>query len=599
MADTFVFKNAQYKRSMVLDDFTVRDFSGGLNVVDNDLNLSSKFSVVLQNMQREIDGSIGIRPGTRLFADMGSFISSVVNIEYYNGFIVAVGSAGNVVKVDSSGTVTEIWNADFASKLPGAPLGWRPTTFASFAIFNGQLIICNGVNKPLLVNKAMATTYLNDPATGSNANTPICKYVRTHDRYLLMSGDPTNVDRLHISHQDSSGVWVGDPAPNTAVWIDLGSRVPSGSETVRGIGRFRDNVIVAFDEALLPGKLGAYTGGIHIPAFSDAIESNGSISHRVIQSLGDDMVFCDASGVPTVERALFTGNVKPARLSDLIDPAIQKQIGLVGTVAGLEDHCFSVLDTLAHNYMLFIPNHELPAARTETRCFAYKSIKKLKVEAWSEFIDWNWTCGCRSSLKKVFFGRDSMIYVMGDVNDPITSDYQGDQECWDDDTCFTDQYGWYPAADDKGIPIRFRWELPWADEKDRFHEKHSRYINFDTVGTATFTAMMFVDNIYELDTDPGESWLDDTLFDDNLGWEYVDKPLNPTLSMQFVGGSRKGYGGAGFGSLYGGGRSTTDERLYAWPARYKLHKNRIEGEALGALKIVSLTMAYMKGSPQR
>ena len=50
MVDTFLFpqgprgRSAQVSRGNVLLDATIRDFSGGWNVVDNDLNLSSKFA---------------------------------------------------------------------------------------------------------------------------------------------------------------------------------------------------------------------------------------------------------------------------------------------------------------------------------------------------------------------------------------------------------------------------------------------------------------------------------------------------------------------------------------------------------------------------
>ena len=166
MVDTFLFpqgpkgRPSTISRGNVLLDATIRDFSGGWNVVDNDLNLQTKFSKTLENMQRSIDGSNSIRPGTELFSDVGDFGGEIINCEYYNNFIVTVSSDGIICKVDSNGVATVIFNDNLAGSLPGSPSSWSTTAFASFAQFNGSLIICNGVNKPLIVNTSMNVTFL-------------------------------------------------------------------------------------------------------------------------------------------------------------------------------------------------------------------------------------------------------------------------------------------------------------------------------------------------------------------------------------------------------------------------------------------------------
>ena len=66
------------RRSQALLDATIRDFSGGWNVVDNDLNLSTKFSKVLENMQRGVDGALSVRPGTELFADTSEYLDEII-----------------------------------------------------------------------------------------------------------------------------------------------------------------------------------------------------------------------------------------------------------------------------------------------------------------------------------------------------------------------------------------------------------------------------------------------------------------------------------------------------------------------------------------
>jgi|TARA_R100000501_G_C2627840_1_gene121852 hypothetical protein len=609
--DTFLFpqgpdgKPPQVQRKNVLLDATIRDFSGGWNVVDNDLNLDTKFSKLLENMQRSIDGSNSVRPGTRLFADTEDYLDEIINCEYFNNFIVCVGANGKLVKIDSSGIVTEIWNDNLAGALPGAPSGWATTVFASFAQFNGSLIVCNGVNKPLIIDTSMNVTFLQDLADKTNTNTPIARFVVAHGRYLVMAGslDDGLEDRLFISATDVGGTWVGDSAPNDAVNLDLGSRVPSGSNVIKGLGRFRDKIMVMFENAILPGTLGVFDGSDHTPTFDDAIENVGAISHRGIQTIGEDMLFGDVAGISNVKRALFTGNVSSSRASQLIDPAYLFSVGNLAATAAQEDRVWSLWDSQANNFMVFVPDTDVAADTTETRCFVYKRNVKLKIAAWQDWRNWNFRSGCQSALKRIFLTEGTQVYILGEDyvgGDRVFKDYEGDQEMWDDDTPWSDYTGWNPVADtaDSGVPIKFVWELPWSDNKERFLTKASRYIGFDTVGDNRFLVEMFVDNIYKDRSDLGEDWVEDTLkWDDGLGWD-VDV-LDPTLSMVFEGGDAPGFGGDEFGEDFGGGRPTRLEKLFAWTARYKIEKLRISGDATKELKFIAITLAYQRGSLRR
>jgi len=598
---------AKIRRGNLLRDVTIRDFSGGWNVIDNDLNLSSKFAKLLQNLQRNPDGSLSVRPGTRLFADCSTYLDRILGMWYFSAHIIAAGQNGRLVAVDATGIVKDIWSDAWAATLPGTPDGWdSDLEVVTATIFNGELIVCNGVNKPLTINSNLAVTYLQDLATNSNTNTPIGKYVRTHGRYVVIAGIPGALSTIAISATDIAGTWFGDAAPNDALNLDLGSRVPKGSEEIRGLGRFRDRLVVAFDEVLLPGTLGEFnTAGDHVPVFDDAIDEHGSVGHRVIENIGEDMLFCDTVGVPALTRALFTGNVRPDRPSQLVDPEIQKSIGALTDAGALEHRTHAVYDGLDYNYMLFIPNHDLAANTTETRGFIYKRIEKLKVQAWSEWLGWNWSASARSALRRVFHARDALIFIQGNNDDVINADFVGEQETFSDGTTFKDQTGWTPVADedDSGVPIEFVWELPWSDNNARFDVKDMRFISFDTKGHGRFTVELFVDNIY-LDTeDPGETFQDETLFDDDTGFD-VDV-LDPTLSMEFVGGDTGGFGQEGFGDDgYGGGRPTNIEKLYQFTARYKIAKLRISGETqaggdIEPLKFISVTMGYLQGSIRR
>jgi hypothetical protein len=597
------------KKADVLKDVTIRDFSGGWNVIDSDLNLSSKFAKRLINWQRDTDGGMGIRPGTKKFADTNTYLDEIIHIAYYNGFLVAIGANGKLVSVDSVGSVLLIWDDNWAAALPGAPLGWSTgLTYASSTIYNGDLIICNGIDKPLRINSSMTCQYLTDLGTGSNANTPICRYVATQGRYLLMAGDPDNEDRLHISGTDNT-TFVNDPATD-AVQIDLGSRVPSGSPKITGIGTFRTNVIVTFAEALLPGTLGTFESGDHVPDFSDAIEGHGSISHKSIQTLGEDMFFCDATGVTSVERALFTGNVRAERFSQLIDPEVQAIIDGIGVTSVVEDGIWSVYDSQSSNYMLFIPDSSSFDDIVQYRCIVLKKNDSLKIEAWADWQDWKFRTGCRSANKRIFLCEGTIVYLMGETHNrdirtvnltkdsqPFPRDRIGVEEMFDDNTCFTDYRGLDPVADaeDSGVCIRCEWLFPWADNGSRAATKTSRYLGFDTEGAQQFTVQMFCDNRFEDRTDPGEEFEEDPLlFDDDLGFDV--EVLAPVLEQTYMGGDYGGLGLEGFGEFFGGGRNTSNVALYSWVTKYKLYRLRITADAYRTLKISSLTMLYTGGS---
>ena len=604
MADTFLFPGqAKVQRGNQMLDATLRDFSGGWNVVDNDLNLDNKFSKVLENMQLGVDGANSVRPGTVLFAETDEYLDTIINCEYFSGYIVAVGQNGKIVKIDAAGKVTEIWSDDWAKNLDGNPSGWTTTTFASFAVFNGDLIVCNGINKPVIINSNLTAGYLKDLATNTNANTPITRFVIAHGRYLVMAGDITagTEDKLYISATDISGTWVGDSPPNDAVNLNLGSRVPSGSFAIKGLGRFRDKLMVMFEDAVLPGTLGTFTEDVHTPTFDDVMENVGALSHRVIQTVGEDILFGDVNGISSIKRALYTGATQSKRNSQLIDPEYHKVLDQLSSTVAIEDNVWSIWDSANTNYMFFIPNGITDELTTEYRCFVYKKNEALKINSWSDWRNWNFKSGCRSALKHIFLTTGTQVFRLGEsTHNQVYTDYKGDQEMFSDDTSFLDSTGFNPVADieDSGLPIQFTWALPWSDNKDRFKTKNSRYINFDTQGDNKFLVEMFTDNIYKDKTDFGEDWEEDSLkFDDLSGWD-VDV-LDPTLSMEFEGGDSPGFGNDEFGEDYGGGRPTRLEKLYAWTAKYKIQKLRLSGDAVRQLKIISVSLAYLSGSVRR
>ena len=640
-------------RSNELQDATVREFGGGWNVVDNELNLSTRFATVLDNMSREEDGSMGVRWGTELLADMSAAPVSltppeyIVNHYYFQDRVIVVMSDGRIASVLGDGTAEVIWDADIADGLVGSPDPWGPTDFASFAVFNGKLIVCNGTDKPLIIDfiNTPPVQYLADEATGTNVNVPICRYVVAMNKYLCMAGDALFPDRVHISNQNTSGTWYGDADPNDATYVDLGKVGVQGEQTITGINRYRDQLVVGFFNASVLGKLGIYTTSdppIHDPDFNDVIEGFGCHSHRSMVNLGNDLFMLDDQGITSIARSLYSNSTEPKRVSELVDPEINKNVNRlreIDTILGVN----AVYNSNDKQYMCFVPNHseyardantdpfvilqsrsnalrvripthnlqvndeiEITGATafntvtveqlnqvhtvtrvinsdmfeiepagimtdpnstlvgggaavqwtpqwTETIGYIYTFVNELKVRAWARYRNWRWRSSCRTELGTILLADDSRLFLLGNQNNPLHSDFIGTPDA---------------------TPIAFQWEMPWADFDQRVHEKHIRYVQFDTNGSAQFTFMMFVDQLYQM-----------------------DGLLIPNNLMTFVGGDNGGFGNNG--QPYGGGRRTSDQRLYAWVARGKLFKLRFEGITDEPLRIVAVSLLYQNGSIRR
>jgi hypothetical protein len=606
---TYNRRRGRPRRGEVLRNTTIREFGGGWNVIDNDLNLSSRFAKVFKNVFRGADGAVNVRYGTRLFKTL-PITDTIINVTYFSDALISVTENGIIYATLGDGTTFSIFDDDIAAALPGSPPGWSDNlTFCSFAQFRGELVICNGIDKPLRVYPTLRVEYLSDKATGSNVNVPIGKYVATADRYTIIGGIPADPTLLVISSTDTNGTFPGDPNPNDSVEFDLGAFVTQGSTRIKGVHAFRERLIVAFDEVIIVVQLGVFdNNGVHVPNVDDVVPQHGTVSHRAVQDLGDDMYFCDIRGVPSVRRSVFTEQIKPKRISQLIDPAIQATLQGLRTDT-LEDRVFSVYHRKEGQYMLFVPNNNEAEDITETRGFIYTKIEELDVRAWSEVRGWNWRAACRSAQGRIFFARDNKLFVYGDNEDEIFGDFVLEQETFEDETVFTDGTGWIvtqtleddPTLEQStGVPVEFDWQLPWADFDRRNNIKHMRYINLDADGRGEFTADIFVDNIVEERSDLGESFLDGTFFEDGYGFSGAQVQYDPAIRIPFRGGESPAFGLQPFGRGYfGGGRRTQNELLYAATVKGKIFKLRMWGATRQSLKFISISLDYQLGSIRR
>jgi hypothetical protein len=253
--------------------------------------------------------------------------------------------------------------------------------------------------------------------------------------------------------------------------------------------------------------------------------------------------------------------LRPVRASHLIDPMITGMVQPL-THAQISKSVFAVYDLRHFRYMLFVPSFAADGVTVnETVCFSFTNIPALKIQAWARLRGWIWQAACRTALQNVIFARGNKLYSYDFDNPTVGADRLND-----------------PAVNSSsGESIAFEWEMPWADFKHRMDIKQTRYLGLDTQGDAEFTAEAFVDNI--------------------ITYQGVDQPM---LQMNFMGGGVGGFGNVPYGDApYGGGRRSSDERLYAWTTKFKLMKLRFFGATKRKLKFISVSLAYVHGGIRR
>ena len=576
-------------------------FTNGMNVVDDDSQLSADTPRLQVNARRAHDGRLRVRHGCELAADLSAEFDDIIGIEYFSGYLIVVNADGRIAACTEDGDWNIIWSEFIANGLSGSPHGWGGCSFISFAQFKETLIICNGIDKPVAVDAALIVSYVADPATGSNVNVPRAAYVVASQNYCLYAGDPFDPTILYITSKGTSNVFQGD-AGSDGTNIDMGVYVRLGSAVIRGLSPFRGNVVIGFDKQYVVATLGVYVSADHRPSFSDTIENYGLLNQSCIVASGDDVIFADIMGISTLTRTIFTGLIQPSKLSRNIEPIIVPQL------ASLSDNILATWPFMVYNgrdteFILYAPN--LPDNREvyETTGYVLSADREKRVNAWAIYKGMMWSCGCTTRLQRLYYARAGYIFRMGSDAQPIRRDHEGWEEMFSDDTTFTDGRGFAttdPAATYKhGVSIEFDYISTWFTMGRRRNMKKTKYFGIETDGEARFTVEHFVDSIFFKRNDFGEPFTDDTIFSDGMGWAYETPPYDPALSMEFVGGEAYGFGGSPYGDAYGDGRITNDERLFAWTVKGNRHKLRVHGYAIEGLGISSMSLLYRTGSIRR
>jgi len=537
-----------------------RNFKGGWNTYDTELGLSPQFLPVLDNMYPDANGILRVRFGTSRVADMSAHITKAVGCTYYNGRIIVVDASGRIVTVSGSGTVTLVWSSAIAAALPGSPAGWSSgLTFASFTQFNGELIICNGVDKPLLMTAAHAVRYLQDLGTGSNINTPRAKYCATFNNYLILAVTPTDKTTLYISNKNTSGTFFGDPAPNDAVNFNTATYITDGPLRIRGLFTFRDRLMVMYSSATLACLLGNYEGSpaVHVPRVDDTIESHGGAGHNVAAVLGDDALLMDTTGISSLQRALITNSISPQRESTLISADVQSALAPY-SAATLEDEAFAVHDRMTQHVLFFAPRGTDPF----NKVFAYCYDRGSRFKAWALFNNMRFQCGCRSEEGRVFLVDGTTLYYYRNNSEPLFQDYSvpGEQP-FSDGTFFSDGTGWTDSTIFVGTPIAYDVRTVMSDLRIPGSIKRSMYLEIMAEGNSSYTVSMFTDR----------------------------NSVTPSLTAQFTNTAEPTR------SNNLALRPTNNMLLYAWPARFRYAQYRVQGTTTEDFRLIGMKLHYQPG----
>ena len=470
---------------------------------------------------------------------------------YFQNHIIVVKNDGKIYKVTNLGVATVIWNTAIAAALVPPAAAWSTgLTIVDITDMRGELIVTNGVDKPLLIKSDLTVKYLQDIPSGSNVFTPITKFVTTVSNYVVMAGFGTS-DEVFVSATGAGGTWVGDPAPNDAMSFRVGAYTGQSGKLITAIASFRKFLLIFFIDSLVVFELGTITAGVHSAKFVDVFSSLGTFNHKTLMTTDSDLIFFNRTGVWSAQKNVFGGTLESSVITDNLGVDYSKATANVATT---DLDSFIGNDPLSKTLFIFIAQ-----ATGLAKIFAATYRKDFSRFAWAKITDWDFDNVVTTEANRVIFFKNDKAWQYGNAvfaNENYTADYI--------------------TTISLGVDINFDWELPWTDTNNKAMTKKLVLVLLDTLGTSTFFMSCFVDGFYKL--------VDGTTYD-------------PALMIEFVAGETGGYGTPSEG--YGGGRRANDERFFGMPVKFKIIKLRFSGATKKPLRISSITMVYVKGNYKR
>jgi hypothetical protein len=537
-----------YQRKQVIKEATVKDFSGGLDLSDDDLNIDSQSAKVLTNMYRSRDGRLRLRYGVQQVVDASALLTgNIIALQYFSGCMIAATDQGEIAAfpVNGAGTNVKLWPTGAAGK------NWTPpVSQVNFAQAQGQMLIVNGKDKPLRLKGDFSIDFLGDAGNGgSNVNTPIAPYIVTCDNYVVMAGQPSFPSKLFISAKGSTGTFSGDPAPNDATTFDVGGSIAHGDNIIVGLAALNNYLFVAFETSTVVVQLGEYNGDntAHIPTIFDVYDTYGAISQKTMGIVDKELWYSDQSGVLNIQRNQLGTSFIPNRVSTKIDPQLLKHLSAARTLGQIRN-CFAVYNRIASQYMIFVPAD----SALNRHCWVSTRYDPTDEPSWALFEGMNYSCGDVSSIGKLYLCTSKRMYLYGDINNEVFSD--------------------------NGASISFDWEMPWSVFSTYDQIKKMKAIRVYTRGTASFTLQLFVDGLYKKP--------------DGITYD-------PAAQIDFVAADVGGFGNETGNDPYGGGRSAGDPRIWKFDGKFIQGKFRVSGSATTDIQIVGMSITYTVGGRKR
>lgn len=544
----------QHARTNRFREGSFQDFSGGLFVTENQININPKYSTVMDNVFINENNNWRVRWGTKEFATASA---DIVNMVYFSNTIVAFLNGGDIQAINEAGEVVTIWSDAIADALPGNPDGWTTTLDDNVTVesFRGELHCYNGHDKPVYIRGNLTVDYVQDQATGSNINTPSGQHLCAVNSYMAVAGglipDPFDI---YFSSFATASTFAGDPAPNTAVVYNIGSYAKTAEDVIRGMFSFSTYLFVLFSSYTVIITVGETDeSGNHVPTVFDVIEDVGAFNNNCVFKTDKNVYLVGRNGMFTIARDIYNDKFTTKRISEDLGTRFSS---LLSSIDIDTDRVFISEDKIERRFFLHIEQ--------EDNHFDYcLSILKEKTLRWSTVSGWDFSSATSTKNNRLFFAKGAVLWQYGNSgyeNEAYTTDFIPEAE-----TDFSE-----------GTPIDFEWETPWVPLGQRLITKEISHITADTRGKDKFLISVFVDGFYTTNEDGS---------------------LSPQTSIEMTAGETDGYGSPSKG--FGGGRKANNEHFIKFPLKFKLVKFRCNGASTQNMSMIGIFYLYRSGGFKR
>jgi len=298
---------------------------GGLNTNLNQLEMLSQPGLATKLINFEVDPDGGYRRinGYTAFGTTRPNSSNkILGLQVYADGLVVCSGDGIFFSVDGvswlpiNRSSVHSSGDDYATFAGRSLLARTNQKQTSFEIYEGntdygQLVICDGVNKPYYFHMEgtgalNSRTFFASEITVNSTEAPLVCAV--HDHHLVVSGTSENSNVIYYSHNFEPDNFSGAGAGSIAL-----------SDQVIGLKSFRDDLIIFCRNSI--HKLVNINDSNNI-AVVPVTQNVGCLSSHSIQEIGGDLVFLSPDGIRSVAGTSRIGDVELGSVSRQIQSII-------------------------------------------------------------------------------------------------------------------------------------------------------------------------------------------------------------------------------------------------------------------------------------